>query len=121
MKRLSGFLLILFICIFTLPSLVLADRNLSTTKSFSENTLIKRGDVKIYRVTLVAKANASGFTIYDSLTAEAGSTTNVKTEGSEATSGNSSPPYDFTEKPLECSTGAYLVIFGTADVVVEYE
>jgi len=97
-----------------------ADREEETVKAYTSNTLIQRGDVKIYRIEFVAKANNSSFAIYDSLTAEAGSTTNVKTEGSEATA-NNSKLYDFTNKPLEFSTGAYLVIAGTADVVVHYK
>ena len=111
-------ILIIFF-IFTSLSMACADRNESTTKGYTANTLIKRGDWKVYRVSFVATANGGSFTIYNSLSAEEGSNTNVKTEGSEATSLNGKP-LDFTDKPLEGSTGLYLVV-NNANVVVEYE
>ena len=109
---------ILLVGLFLL-SPVLADRNTSTTAGYTSNTLIKRGDWKIYRISYVATSNGGSFTIYDSLTAGEGSNTNVKTEGSEATSGNGKP-LDFVGKPIEGSTGLYLVV-NNANVVVEYE
>ena len=112
-------LLLVFLLMVLFATPVLADRNVSTIVGYTSNTLIKRGDWKVYRVTFIATANGGSFTIYDSLTAGAGSNTNVKTEGSEATSGNGEP-LDFTNKPLEGSTGLYLVV-NNANVVVEYE
>jgi len=116
MKKILLFTLALM---FLIPNAVLADRNVSTIKGFTSDTLVKRGDWKIYRITFVATANGGNFTVYDSLTAGAGSNTNVKTESSEATSLNGKP-MDFTGKPLEGSTGLYLTI-NTANVVIEYE
>src|SRR3990167_10231294 len=96
-----------------------ADRDTPTITGYTSNTLVKRGDWKIYRISFVATANGGSFTVYDSLTAGGGSNSNVKTEGSEATSANGKP-MDFTNKPLEGSTGLYLVV-NNANVVVEYE
>lgn len=109
---------ILLLILFFTP-LAFADRNVSTTKSFTSNELVKRGDWKIYRITFVAGFSGASFTIYDSLTAGAGSTTNIKAEGSEATALNGKT-LDFTVKPLEGSTGLYLVVNGSS-VVLEYE
>ena len=103
----------------SLITFAFADRNASTITGYTANTLIKTGDWKVYRISFVATANGGSFTIYDSLTAGAGSNSNVKTEGSEATSGNGKP-LDFSNKPLEGSTGLYLVV-NNANVVVEYE
>ncbi len=112
--------IILVLLAFSLLAIpVFADRNTTTTVGYTSNTLIKRGDWKVYRISYVATANGGSFTIYDSLTAGEGSNTNVKTEGSEATSGNGKP-LDFASKPLEGSTGLYLVV-NNANVVVEYE
>lgn len=116
MKRIS-LILFLLTALFVSPSF--ADRDTSTITGYTANTLIKRGDWKVYRVSFVATAANASWTIYDSLDAATGSNTNVKTEGSEATSGNGKP-LDFTNKPLEGSTGLYLVV-NNANVVVEYE
>lgn len=116
-KRIFALLAILLFAVSLCPSF--ADRNTSTIKGYSASALIKRGDWKIYRIAYTATANGGSFTVYDSLTAGAGSNTNVKTEGSEATALNGKP-LDFTNKPLEGSTGLYLVI-NSANVVVEYE
>ena len=113
-KILTVLLLIMFLSPFAF-----ADRDSSTIEGYSANALVKTGDWKIYRVTFVATANGGKFTVYDSLTAMDGSDTNVKTEGSEATSLNGKV-LDFSAKPLEGSTGLYLVI-SNANVVVEYE
>ena len=113
-KILSLTLLLIF-----LSSLAFADRNVSTIKGFTASELVKRGDWKIHRISFVATANGGSFTVYDTLTAGAGSNTNVKTEGSEATSLNGKN-LDFTGKPIQGSTGLYLVV-NNANVVVEYE
>ena len=116
MKKLF-MVLALAIGLFISPSF--ADRNVSTITAYTSNTLIKRGDWKVYRITYVVTSAGGSFTIYDSLTAGAGSNSNVKTEGSEATSLNGKS-LNFTDKPLEGSTGLYLVV-NNANVVVEYE
>ncbi len=103
----------------SLGSFAYADRNTSTVEGYSSSALIKRGDWKIYRISYIVTANGGNFTIYNSLTAGGGSNTNVKTEGSEATA-NNGKFYDFTNKPLEGSTGLYLVI-NNCRVVIEYE
>lgn len=111
-------LIILALCLFLIPC-AFADRNVTTVKGYSASALVKRGDWKIYRITYIVTANGGSFTIYDSLTAAAGSNTNVKTEGGEATALNGKP-LDFTKKPLEGSTGLYLVV-NNANVIIEYE
>ena len=116
MKRII-FIALLIVSFFVMP--VFADRNTSTIKGFSASTLVKRGDWKIYRISFVATADAGSFTIYDSLTSEESSDTNVKTEGSSEKTGGGHP-LDFADKPLEGSTGLYLVVVGT-NVVIEYE
>jgi hypothetical protein len=96
-----------------------ADRDTPTITGYSASTLIKTGDWKIYRITFVATANGGNFTVYDSTSVGTGANDNVKTEGSEASSANGKI-LDFTNKPLEGSTGLYLVV-NSANVVVEYE
>ena len=98
---------------------VAESRQGSTITGYTASTLIKRGDQKVYRITLLATSNGGNFTISDSLTIGATSDSNVKTEGSEATALNSKV-YDFSNKPLEGSTGLYLTVT-TANIVVEYE
>ncbi len=117
MKKIILILLVIFL--FGI-STSFADRNVSTTTGYSASTLVKTGDWKVYRISWYATSNGGVFGIYDSLTGnEALTNSNVKTEGSEATSGNGKP-LDFTNKPLEGSTGLYLYI-NNATVVVEYE
>ena len=111
--------LLVILFLLTFSTFAFADRDTSTITGYTSNTLVKRGDWKIYRITFVTTANGGSFTVYDSLTAGDGSNSNVKTEGSEATSGNGES-LNFTDKPLEGSTGLYLVV-NSANVVVEYE
>ena len=115
MKR---FMLVLLLMVFFIPN-AYADRNLSTVKGFTASELIQRGDAKVYRVTWYATSANGVFGIYDSLTNGSLTNTTVKTEGSEATSGNGGY-LDFTNKPLEFSTGLYIYIVN-ATVVVEWE
>ena len=89
-----------------------------TVKGFTSSQLIKTGNVELYKITFVATANTANWTIYDCLSAGAGTNANVKTEGSEATSGNGKC-YDFGDEPIECSTGAYIVI-NSMNVIIEY-
>ncbi len=114
MKKL---LLVLFLVLMATP--VFADRNVSTITGYTASTLVKRGDWKVYRITLLATANGGNFSIHDVLTIGETGTSNVKTEGSEATSLNSKV-LDFSDKPLEGSTGLYLTV-NSANVLVEYE
>lgn len=116
MKRIWIFLFMFFVL---MVSVSYADRNVSTIKSYTSNTLIKTGDWKVYRITFIASASGGFFTIYDSLTLGAVSSTNIKTEGSEAVSSNARN-LSFVGKPLEGSTGLYLMV-GNATVIVEYE
>jgi len=76
-------------------------------------------DVKIYKVTFQATANTAFFGIYDSVGTAGESNTTIKIEGSEATSGNGKT-IDFSDNPVEFSTGAYLDI-SNMKVLVEYE
>ena len=115
MRKILGLTLLLIF----LSTFAFADRNASTTTGFSTNQLIKRGDGKIYRIYFNPTSNGGWFTIYDCLTLGATATTNAKAEGIEATAKNGQPQ-DFTNKPLEFSTGIYLEI-SNGEVLVEYE
>ena len=114
MKRI---LLMLLFLAFLVPN-VYADRNVSTIKAYTSSELIRTGDAKVYRVTWYATADDGSFGIYDSIGLPL-SNSAVKTEGSEADIGNGGFN-DFTNKPLEFSTGLYLYIVDMV-VVVEYE
>lgn len=119
MRRISIGMMILMLMIFLCPisySRIAGER---TIKGFQSSQLIKRGDIRIYKVTFSATGNTASFTIYNSLTSEEGSNDNVMTEGSEATSGNGKC-YNFYDDPLEMSTGAYIVI-NSMNVIVEYD
>lgn len=99
---------------------VFADtRQSHTITGYTANTLIKRGDWKVYRITYIATSNGGNFSIHDTLDTGTTDSANVKTEGSEATSLNGKP-MDFTNFPLEGSTGLYLTI-SNATVIVEYD
>lgn len=116
--RMKRVLMILFL-LFTMMSVpVFADRNTSTIKSYTSSALVKRGDWKVYRITYIVSSNGGSFTLYDDYNGN-GSTTNIKTEGSEATA-NNGDEYDFSNKPLEGSSGLYLYI-NNCSVVIEYE
>ena len=122
MKRILLVLLSVLIGMFLIQP-VFADRNIPTIKGFTTTQLIKRGDAKVYRIEFIATANGGEFSLHDvildeSISVADGSTT-IKTEGKEATSGNSKV-YDFTNKPLEFSTGLYLRI-GNGTMVIQYE
>jgi len=110
------FLILLFML---LTPFAFADREVETVTGYNSSTLVKRGDWKIYRIDFVATANGGSFTVYDSLTAAEGANSNVKTEQSEATALNGKP-LDFTNKPIEGSTGLYLVV-NNANVVLHYK
>lgn len=95
-----------------------ADRNVATTTTYNSSILIKTGDAKLYSVTFVATAAGGHFEIYDALTRTSGNT-DVRAEGSEATSANSQRQ-DFSNKPLEFRTGLYIyIVDGYA--IVSYE
>lgn len=114
MKKLF-LILILVIGLFISPSF--ADRNTASFAVKTSSALIKRGDWKIYRIDFIATAANGNFAIYDEILPQ--TEENIKTEGQEATSGNGKP-YDFSNKPLEGSTGLYLVI-NSGSVVIQYE
>lgn len=116
MKKLS-FLVCLFV--LSLVATANADRNLATVKVFSSSQLVKRGDGKIYSITFVATSNNGDFTIFDDTEKNDTPLTSIKAEGKEATSGNSQYQ-DHKEKPLEFSTGIYVVI-ANGYLLLEYE
>ena len=119
MKR----ILVLTLLLMSIASFAFADRETTTITAYTNSMqLIKAGDWKVYRVTFTATTAGGSFAIYDSLTypTSAQSLTAIMTEGQEATANDSQPPYDFTNKPLEGSTGLYLDVHN-AIVVVEYE
>lgn len=114
MKKVFPLLMILF-----LLTPAFADRISKTTTVYTSTagTLVKRGDARIHRILFMATANSGSFAIYDALNSYTESS--IKAEGSEATSRNGKP-YDFSNEPLELSTGLYLVV-NTGAVVLTYE
>lgn len=110
-------LIIAALVVLAFASNVFADRNTPTITGYSSSTLVKRGDWKIYRVTFLVTAAGGTFTIYDGLVG--GDNSNIKTEGAEAVD-KDGKLLDFTAKPLEGSTGLYLVVVN-CDVIIEYE
>ncbi len=112
-------ILFLFLALsFLIIPNAIADRNIPTVKSFSADTLVQRGDAKIYWIDYVVTTNGGGFTIYDS---DGGSLLpeTTKTEGSQATALNGGH-LDFSDKPIEFSTGIYLDVT-TCSVIIAYE
>lgn len=115
MKRIFLVMLCCFLFFSAVPSF--ADRNVPTIAEHSASVLVKRGDWKLYRISFIATTNGGNFAIYDNTHSRVGNT--IMAEGSEATSLNGDI-YDFTGKPIEGSTGLYLVIT-TGTVIIEYE
>ena len=114
MKKIILLSLIFLFCAIN----VFADRDTATVSGYSSSQLIKRGDAKIYSISFVATSNGGNFVIYDALT-ETKTLPEVKAEGSEATA-NNSQYQDFTQKPLEFSTGLYLAI-SNGYIIISYE
>ena len=98
-----------------------ADRNVQTVTTYRSSALVKTGEAKIYSISFVATSNSGNFIIFDATsdTSSSSAFTNVRAEGSEATADNSKF-YDFSNKPLEMSTGIYLRITN-GYVVIAYE
>ena len=116
MKR---FILVLLFLVFLVP-IAYADRNTSTIAAYnSSRTLVKLGGWKVYRVSFIATSAKGSFAIYDSLTYAGNTISTVKAEGQEATAFDSKF-YNFTNKPIEGSTGLYLDV-SHATVILEYE
>lgn len=74
-------------------------------------TLVKRGDARLYTVEFVASSDGGLYVIMDSLTntTSTGSFADIKSEGKEATSLNSHFK-DYSKNPLEFSTGLMIVV-----------
>jgi hypothetical protein len=110
----------IFLIVMILSFCVSAFAGSRIVSSFAVKTssgLVKRGDWKIYRIDFIPTANNGSFAIYDALNSVTEG--NIRTEGKSATSGNGIS-YDFANKPLEGSTGIYLVV-DNASVVIRYE
>lgn len=103
---------------FTTLGLAYAARNQATTTTYKTSQLIKRFQGKIYYISFVATSNGGDFILYDAVSDVKGFSA-VKAEGSEATSLNSHFQ-DYSDKPLEFTTGLYLVITD-GYVTVSYE
>lgn len=115
MKKIFLFLIffMLFFCPFSY-----ADRETATITTYKASQLIKTGEGRIYSVSFVAASNNGNFILYDALSATGGHA-DVKSEGSEATSGNSQF-LDYSKKPLEFKTGLYLSVTN-GYVILSYE
>ncbi len=114
----------MFLILFTLlfASNAFSDRDTATVTTYNSSQLIKRGDAKIYSITFKAIANGGNFIILNALTdttSPAGSLTDIKAEGGEVTA-LGSQFQDYSNKPLEFSTGLYLVITD-GYVILRYE
>ena len=115
------FLVLVLISLIFVPS-VFADRDTATVTTYNSSQLIKRGDAKIYSITFKATANGGNFIILNALTdttSPAGSLTDIKAEGGEVTA-LGSQFQNFSDKPLEFSTGLYLIITD-GYVILRYE
>jgi len=119
MKKILNITFILTLLFIFLSTFTYADRNKPTIVGISTSQCLKTGDWKIYRISYVVTSNGGNFTVYDSTTSAGSSNSNVKAEGSEAVAINGKT-LDFTGKPLEGSTGLYIVV-NSANLVVEYE
>ena len=115
-------ILMIALMLLTVP-LAFADRNIMTTKGFTTSQLIKRGDAKVYYIDFIATSGGGDFALHDVITSGDGDSsdgsTTIKVEGQEATAKNSQS-YNFSNKPLEFSTGLYLYI-NSGTVVISYE
>ena len=103
-------------------SFAFADRDTATVTTYKASALIKTGDAKIYSISFVPTSNNGYFIVLNATSDTTSSGTgfaDVKAEGQEATSGNSQFQ-DFSDKPLELSTGLYLVI-SNGYVILRYE
>jgi len=112
-------LLVAFLLVGLLFTSAWGDRETSTITEYSSTQLVKRGDWKIYRTYFNPTGAGGFFAIHDCLILADTATTNVKTEGIEATA-NNGQPQDFTGKPLEGSNGLFVVIT-TGKLLIEYE
>ena len=108
--------LIFLIMVFMVLPAFAADREAPSYAIYSSSTLIKTGDAKVYGLDFIATSANGNFALYDALTSQ--TEANIRTEGQEATSGNSEH-LDFTRKPLEFSTGLYLAI-NNGTIVIRY-
>lgn len=117
-------LLLIFAGVLIFSSVSFADRNTATVTCYQTSQLVQRGEGKIYSITFVATANGGNFILLDAVSDTTvgyggNGITDVKAEGSEATSANGSYQ-DFSDKPIECGTGIYLRITD-GYVILRYE
>ena len=118
-------IVLLFLFLVFTAGVSFADRSLSTVTAYKATTLtttlVKRGDARVYSASFVASSNGGYFVILDAITntITLGDVTDLKAEGSEATSLNGKV-YDFSDKPLEFSTGLYIIVVN-GYLILEYE
>lgn len=84
-------------------------------------TLVKRGDARLYSVEFVASSAGGQYVIMDAITntTSTGSFADIKSEGKEATSLNSHFK-DFSNNPLEFSTGLMIVV-QNGTLIIKYD
>lgn len=114
MKR----IILIFCCFFMFVSFSHASRHIITTTTYNSSQLIKRFQGKIHYISFVATSSSGDYILYDAVSDVKGFAA-VKSEGSEATSKNSHFK-DYSNNPLEFTTGLYLVI-KDGYVTVSYE
>ena len=121
MKKIFLLLILISVLCGFLSSSFGDTRQYPTTTIYNSSQLIKRGDTKVYSITFVASANGGDFILFDdssqAVTPIAYNT--IRAEGSEATSLNGGYQ-DFSDKPLEFSTGLYLMI-NDGYIILRYE
>ena len=95
-----------------------SERDTATVTTYKTSQLIKTGEGLIYSVTFVATSNGGNYVLYDATSTTAG-WTDIKAEGSEATSANSHFQ-SFKDKPIEFHDGLYLLVTN-GYVILEYQ
>lgn len=110
MKRI--FFVVFVWLMFIFIPIIHADRDTATVTTYRASQLVQRGDAKVYSATFVASANGGDFILYDAVDLNFAAGTeldSIQAEGSEVTA-LGGHFQDFSDKPLEFSTGLYIIV-----------
>lgn len=114
-----------FILLAFTSNISFADNRISTTvtaynSSGITETVVKRGDARVYSVSFVASSAGGQFLLLDAVSnTSRTSFADIKAEGKEATTLDSQFQ-DFSEMPLEFSTGLTIVVIN-GTLILRYE